>query len=118
MGDMKLFTKQEIEKLKQNHQVNATKASRTIDIKPVVKVFGGSACTWLFTEYDEEGGVLYGLCDLGMGEPEIGYVSVEELLSVRFKPFNLPVERDRWFTARKTLSEYYEEAKINRRIIT
>jgi hypothetical protein len=51
----------------------------------------------------------FGLCDLGMGYPEIGYVSLSELESVR-GPLNLPIERDLHFEADKTLSAYAAEA--------
>jgi Protein of unknown function (DUF2958) len=72
-----------------------------LDFKPVVKLFTPDAqCTWLLTELDPDGratslrapiqdvsagprseqdcevsGLAFGLCDLGMGEPELGYVS-------------------------------------------
>jgi len=77
--------------------------------KPVLKLFGGSSATWLITEMD--GDTLYGLCDLGLGTPELGYVSLSELESIRFPPFGLPVERDGWFEAGKTIAEYAEEAR-------
>ena len=41
---------------------------------------------WLITECDpEEPGRLFGLCDLGMGYPELGYVSLYELQTVKGK---------------------------------
>jgi hypothetical protein len=49
------------------------------------------------------GQLAFGLCDLGMGEPELGYVSLTELRAVRGK-IGLPVERDEHFEADKTLS--------------
>lgn len=101
----KLLTKPIIQKLLENSR-NETKDG----MKPVVKFFGGSACTWLITEMDEDQ-IMFGLCDLGFGEPELGYVSLEELMAARFLPFKLPVERDRYFTATKTLTEYADEAR-------
>jgi hypothetical protein len=54
------------------------------DFKPVVKLFTPDAqCTWLLTELDPDDGLAFGLCDLGMGEPELGYVSLAELSAVR-----------------------------------
>jgi hypothetical protein len=50
-----------------------------------VKLFApdGNA-TWLLTEIDpDDGDRAFGLCDLGLGEPELGYVSLAELESVR-----------------------------------
>ena len=57
-----------------------------------------------------QSGLAFGLCDLGMGEPELGYVSLAELRTVRGK-LGLPLERDLHFTADKTLSAYAEEAR-------
>ena len=83
------------------------------DFLPVVKLFTpGAGCTWLLTELDpDEPDVAFGLCDLGVGCPELGYVSLSELESVRGR-LGLPVERDRGFRATKTLSAYAAEADI------
>ena len=106
---MKLLTKEIEEKLIKNFKKNA-KDGGGIDHKPVVKFFGGGACTWLITEYDPESRIYFGLCDLGMGFPEPGYVSRDELEAIRFPPYNLPVERDMHFKADKTLIQYAYEA--------
>jgi hypothetical protein len=83
-----------------------------IDHKPVVKLFTPDAsCCWLLTELDPGyTDDAFGLCDLGMGYPELGYVSLSELESVR-GPLNLPIERDVHFEADKTLSAYAAEAR-------
>ena len=53
-----------------------------VDLRPVVKLFlPTSAAVWLITEFDEAVGLVFGLCDLGLGYPEIGYVAVSELLT-------------------------------------
>ena len=96
---------------------NFTKNSESetsIDFKPVVKFFGGGACTWLFTEYNPVDRTFFGLCDLGLGFAELGYVSRDELEAIRFKPFNLPVERDRFWGACGTMSEYVLASKGQR----
>jgi hypothetical protein len=51
-----------------------------IDHKPVVKLFTPDAnCTWLLTELDpDEPTEAFGLCDLGLGCPELGYVSLSD----------------------------------------
>ena len=99
-------------------QLRANSANTDKDnIKPVMKLFGGSACTWLISEMDQDGDTLFGLCDLGMGSPELGYVSLKELLALRFRPFGLPIERDRYFAANKTLVEYANEARSADRIV-
>jgi hypothetical protein len=57
-----------------------------------------------------------GLCDLGMGFPELGYVSLQELKSLDL-PFGLTIERDKYFEPDKTLAEYAEIARSNQRIV-
>ena len=83
-----------------------------LDFLPVVKLFTPDAgCTWLLTEIDpEDPDIAFGLCDLGMGCPELGSVSLSELESVRGK-LGLPVERDLHFTPVMTISEYAEVAR-------
>jgi hypothetical protein len=89
-----------------------------IDFKPVVKLFTPDAqCTWLLTELDPDHELAFGLCDLGMGEPELGYVSLTELRSVRGR-LGLPIERDEHFDADKTLSAYADEARQHGGIVT
>ena len=82
-----------------------------IDFFPVVKLFTPDAgATWLITEIDpDEPDLAFGLCDLGLGFPELGSVSLSELASVRGR-LGLPVERDLHFVAKKPLSAYAEEA--------
>ena len=63
----------------------------------VVKYFNPSgAGTWYFSEYDDEEGLFYGLCEIH--EAEHGYVDLKELRDLRCPPFGLPIERDYWFT--------------------
>ena len=81
------------------------------DFLPVVKLFTPDAgCTWLLTEIDpEDPDIAFGLCDLGMGCPELGSVSLSELESVRGR-LGVPIERDLHFSPTKTLSAYADEA--------
>lgn len=85
---------------------------------PVVKLFTSDAgATWLITECDpDEPDRLFGLCDLGLGCAELGYVSLAEIKEVRGQ-LGLPVERDLHFTADKPISAYAAEARIQGRII-
>jgi len=88
------------------------------DPLPVIKLFTPDAnCTWLLTELDpEDHDIAFGLCDLGLGFPELGYVSIEEISRLRGR-LGLPVERDLWFNANKTLSAYAEAAHLAERIV-
>lgn len=92
--------------------------NRDKDHAPVVKFFGGGACTWLISEMDpEEPDILFGLCDLGAGFPELGSVSLAELKAIKFRPFGLGVERDLWFKAEHPMSWYAEKAREAGRIV-
>jgi hypothetical protein len=117
---VKLFTKTIVTKLAKNGA--ATRAAQLAgkpepDHKPVLKIFNpAGAATWLITESDpNDPDCLFGLCDLGMGSPELGSVLASELASVRGR-FGLPLERDLWFTADKTLSQYADAARNAGRI--
>ena len=69
---------------------------------PVVKFFNPfGAGTWLATELDEEGDILFGLADLGY--PELGSWSLSEMAAIRL-PFGLGVERDLHFEGRFPIS--------------
>jgi hypothetical protein len=90
----------------------ARETDNEIDFFPSVKLFTPDAgCTWLLTELlPEEPDIAFGLCDLGMGYPELGTVRLSEL-SALCGPLGLPVERDLYFKAEKPLSVYAEEAR-------
>jgi hypothetical protein len=94
---------------KANAARNAGQAEH--DFVPVVKLFTPDAgATWLLTELDPgDPDTAFGLCDLGLGCPELGYVSLSELATVRGR-LGLPVERDSSFIADKPLSIYANEA--------
>lgn len=86
------------------------------DPPPVVKLFTPNAnATWLLSELDAEG-IAFGLCDLGLGFPELGYVSLAELEAFRGR-LGLPIERDVHFVADKPLSGYAREARLAGRIV-
>jgi hypothetical protein len=93
------------------------------DHLPVVKYFDPcGAATWIITEliYAEgvgaEPDMLFGLCDLGMGCPELGYVSLSELRSVTGR-LGLGIERDLYFKCRYPLSVYAHAAHRRSRIV-
>ena len=118
---MKLITDSLAEKLLANGRAQHAAMDQgddALDFKPVVKLFTPDAqCTWLLTELDPDGVLAFGLCDLGLGEPELGYVSLAELANVRGK-LGLPVERDRYFEADKSITAYADEAATRGHIVT
>lgn len=87
---------------------------RVLDPLPVVRLFTPDAhAAWLLTELDpEDGDTAFGLCDLGLGTPELRHVRLSELTSI-VGPRDQPIERDLYFTAARTLSEYVRLAQEN-----
>jgi hypothetical protein len=78
---------------------------------PVVKLFNPcGAATWLISAIEpDDTDILFGLCDLGMGFPELGSVRLSELESMRGR-LGLGIERDLYFEARYPLLVYAEAA--------
>ena len=117
---MKLITDDQRKQMLANGAANAARAERggeTEDFQPVVKLFcpwGGA--TWLLTELDPDNpDIAFGLCDLGMGCPELGSVSLAEIAAVR-GPGGLRIECDLSFAPSKTLQAYADEARREQRI--
>ncbi|MEO8546514.1 MAG: DUF2958 domain-containing protein [Burkholderiaceae bacterium] len=93
-------------------------ADEGFDPSPVVKLFTPDAgATWLLTKIDpRDGDLAFGLCDLGLGFPELGYVSLAELATVRGR-LGFLVERDLHFTATRPISKFAREARLGGRIV-
>jgi hypothetical protein len=75
--------------------------------RPVCKLFTpwGSA-TWLITGIED--GILYGYADLGMGCVEHGSIAtIEEMESIK-GPFQLKIERDRYWSPPDKEVEYWK----------
>ena len=112
---MKLLTRPLYDQLLRNGRIQAALAEEgraDADFLPVLKLFTPDAnATWLLTELDpEDPDIAFGLCDPGLGTPELGSVRISELQALR-GAFGLPVERDRHFTARHTLAVYARAAR-------
>jgi hypothetical protein len=112
------MTKRNLLSVEDRDQLLANALAGVRDHTPVVKLFTPYAnATWLISEVDpDDPDRLFGLCDLGLGSPELGYVSLSELKAVR-GPLGLPIERDLHFVGDKPLSSYAEEARNMGRII-
>lgn len=81
------------------------------DHVPVVKLFNPvGAATWLATELDEDGDSLFGLADLGMGCPELGWFSRREIEALRL-PFGLRIERDLHFRTTHSITVWADHAR-------
>jgi hypothetical protein len=110
---MKLLTSAQRAKLLDNglRQAAVKGTPGEIDLHPVVKLFDPcGAATWLLTEIDpDDDTVAWGLCDLGMGFPEFGTVSLTELAEYRGR-LGLGIERDLYFEACGPISAYIAAA--------
>jgi hypothetical protein len=110
---MKLLTDEQHARLVRNgeaRQALANAGEHGPDFFPVAKLFTVFGATWLLTEiYPDMPDLAFGLCDLGMGCPELGDVSLTELSTVR-GPHGVHVERDLHFKADKPLSAYAARA--------
>jgi len=89
---MKLLTKELLAQFK--------KVGSQEDVKNpliIAKYFGGGSYSFYATEYDPNTKVFFGYVT-GLSEDEWGYVSLEELEGIKFRPFGLGIERDLYFT--------------------
>lgn len=119
---MELLPQSILDQLAANGRANQTRIEAcedTIDFPPVVKLFTPDAgAAWLLSETDpEDPDIAHGLCDLGLGFPEIGSVRLSEIRAVGGR-LGLPVERDLYFKPDATLSEYSDRAREAERIVT
>jgi hypothetical protein len=100
---MKIITK-EIEQAFQKQGDTSQMSAK--DIKIVLKLFGGGAFTWyLYEKIDDDTYMAF----VNLGDPEMsecGYVSMSEIMSIKFPPFGLGIERDMYF---KPLSRTLED---------
>jgi hypothetical protein len=117
---MKLLLNEHREQLLANGKANNILRDNGLaeqDFPPVVKLFcPWGAATWLLSELDpEDKDIAFGLCDLGMGCPELGSVRISEIESVT-GPFGLGIERDIHFEADMSLGAYADEASLHQRI--
>jgi hypothetical protein len=88
------------------------------DHAPVVKLYSqyGKAI-WLLSELDPTNNIAYGLCDLGNENPEISYVSITHLESIKHARLKVPmIEIDPTFEGQFPLSVYAAAAKKSKRI--
>ena len=88
------------------------------DHEPVVKLHSkyGKAI-WLLSELDAANNIAFGLCDLGQGKPELSYVSINDLESIKHARLRVPmVEIDPAFEGKYPMSVYLEAACKNNRV--
>lgn len=118
---MNLLTAEQRARMLRNGRDNAECINEDGDTHafwPMVKLFcPWGAATWLLSELDpNEPDIAFGLCDLGMGSPELGSVRLSEIAAIR-GPGGLTIERDQHFTPTKSLTAYAADARLAGRIV-
>jgi len=116
-----LLTDEQSARMLKNGRANAERIDAdgdTHNFWPVVKLFcPWGAATWLLSELDPDApDIAFGLCDLGMGSPELGCVRLSEIAAIR-GPGGLTIERDQHFKPTKSLTAYAAEARLAGRIV-
>lgn len=103
---MTLYTQTQYELLVKNGLPENTDQ----DHAPVVKWFTPDAnATWLVSEIlDDE--TAFGLCDMGHGFPELGYISLKDITEY-VSPYGNKIERDIHFEGKFPMSVYHQAAR-------
>lgn len=106
------LSKDQVKRLVANHEGMRREwaGGPTFDPDPVCKltVAGTRAC-WLLASI-APWGEAYGVCDLGLGCPELWFVTLTELAEKGARP-------DRSFDAKMTVADYARMASVSRRIV-
>ena len=110
-----LFTMEQYNQLIENGRV----ANLDKDNVPVAMLtLPFSPCVWLLSELDPDNpDIAFGLCDLGMGFPELGYVSISEIQSVHDPVFKMAVYNNPLFKADYPMSAYAAAARAHGEIV-
>ena len=111
MSWTKVIKPEDVAALERNWQEQQPrKGLNEVDYLPVCKLFlPWTSGTWLVTEKEPNSSLCFGLADLGMGCPELGYFCLEELYDV-VGPGGLRVEQDIHWMPAKTLTGYADTA--------
>lgn len=90
-----------------------TQKDHDADHVPVVRLFAPDMPqSWLISEVNPHNNdMALGLGDLGVGHPELGYISLAKLASDH-GPLRLPIERDDHFRPTATITEYAKSARV------
>ncbi|MGH7463331.1 MAG: DUF2958 domain-containing protein [Longimicrobiales bacterium] len=93
---------------------HACLADERVDLWPVVRLFTPDAhAIWLLAALDPtDGDTAWGLCDVGIGMPELGSIKLSDLATI-VGPQRMPVRRDLHFHPARPMSEYLRLAQAN-----
>jgi len=98
---------------------NGSEENRDQDHAPIVKLFiPNTNAIWLLSEIEPANPTIaFGLCDLGLGFPELGYVDLDELKEIRVAE-TFQIEQDYSFKSQYPMSVYAQAARMGRFITT
>lgn len=104
----KLLTKEQLVKLKSNGSYE----NQDRDHTPVVMLtIPYTDCIWLISEImPENENVGFGLCDIGQGTPELGYVDLKDLADNQMY-IGMPVYNNPLFNGKYPMSAYADAAR-------
>jgi hypothetical protein len=113
---MGLLTQEQREQMIANGRANAGR-EESIDFMPVVRLLcPWSNAVWLLTELDpDDPDIGFGLCDPGLGFPELGSVRLSEMEAIE-GPCGLRIVRDASYVPTRPLSTYARFARTASRI--
>jgi hypothetical protein len=108
---MELLNEAQREQMLANGRANAGRED-SIDFPPVVRLLcPWSNAVWLLTELDpDDPDIAFGLCDPGLGFPELGSVRLSEMEAIE-GPCGLRIVRDETYVPTRTLSTYARFAR-------
>ena len=101
------------------HNSYDVQEGRADDHPPVIMLSSlDGLMTWLLSEIDPfYEGIAFGLCDLGIGCPELGYVPISDLEKSPYPKTGIPfVGQDKEFVASYPMSVYAEAARMCQKI--
>ncbi|MBS1778034.1 MAG: DUF2958 domain-containing protein [Bacteroidetes bacterium] len=113
---MLIIDKETREKLLENGKPE----NRDQDHPPVVQIsILSTDCVWLLSDLDPDAeNIAFGLCDLGMGFPELGYVDLNEIAELSMSASVMPIIFVNKINATHQLTTYYRASLIDNKITT
>ncbi|HHT9121253.1 MAG TPA: DUF2958 domain-containing protein [Candidatus Wunengus sp. YC63] len=106
--------------VKQKLLENGKPENKDKDHPPVVYIsILGTKCHWLLSELDPEmPNIAFGLCDLGMGFPEMGYVDLNEIAELSMSASILPIISMKAANSQYPLTTYWRASLVQREVTT
>ncbi len=110
------FSQEQINQMRANWDVSTADQEGSVDHVPVARIFlKETGAQWIVTEIKPDMDIMFGLADLGLGEAELGYISIKEINQVEIGlGFEAVVDPE--FTTEAPISFWAEKSRPNREI--